>query len=205
MRTAEYPGHAELAEIGGEFHRRGWVPGTSGSFSTLTSVAPLRLCITASGLAKDKLDETSFLELDDQGDIIQGFGKPPVETSLHTALYRALADVGSVLHTNSVWGTIVADVFVDRGAIEFEGYEMLKGLSGVTTHQHTEQVPIIANTQDYDALTHHIERLLRVNSRMHGFYIYRRGLYTWGETIADARRYVEIFEFLFEVVGRSAK
>ena len=26
------------------------------------------------------------------------------------------------------------------------------------------------------------------------------GLYTWGDTIADARRQVEVLEFLFEVV-----
>jgi 1,2-dihydroxy-3-keto-5-methylthiopentene dioxygenase len=30
----------------------------------------------------------------------------------------------------------------------------------------------------------------------------RHGLYTWGETIADAERHVEILEFLFETLGR---
>jgi methylthioribulose-1-phosphate dehydratase len=28
------------------------------------------------------------------------------------------------------------------------------------------------------------------------------GLYTWGEDVAQARRHVEIFEFLLEVAGR---
>jgi methylthioribulose-1-phosphate dehydratase len=31
----------------------------------------------------------------------------------------------------------------------------------------------------------------------------RHGLYTWGATLADAERHVEILEFLFEVRGRT--
>jgi ribulose-5-phosphate 4-epimerase/fuculose-1-phosphate aldolase len=32
----------------------------------------------------------------------------------------------------------------------------------------------------------------------------RHGLYTWGASLAEAVRHVEIFEFLFETIGRSA-
>jgi methylthioribulose-1-phosphate dehydratase len=37
----------------------------------------------------------------------------------------------------------------------------------------------------------------------HAFLLRRHGLYTWGETLADAERHVEILEFLFETVGRT--
>jgi methylthioribulose-1-phosphate dehydratase len=37
----------------------------------------------------------------------------------------------------------------------------------------------------------------------HGFLLSRHGLYTWGRTLAEARRHIEIFEFLFECVARS--
>ena len=195
----------EIIDAAREFYRRGWVLGTSGNFSVISSREPMRVTITASGLDKGQLDETSFLELDRNGEIIQGFGKPSAETSLHTTIYQTLPDVGSVLHTHSVWGTILSDVFIERGAIEIEGYEMLKGLSGVTTHEHTETVPIIANSQDYDSLSRHVERVLAVNPAIHGFYLHRHGLYTWGESVADARRHVEIFEFLFEVLGRQLR
>jgi methylthioribulose-1-phosphate dehydratase len=121
---------------------------------------------------------------------------------LHLAIYRSVPTAAAVLHTHSVGGTILSDVFADRGAIEIEGYEMLKGLSGVTTHEHQEVVPIIANSQDYDSLSRHVERVVRVNPSIHGFYLHRHGLYTWGESVAEARRHVEIFEFLFEVLGR---
>ena len=196
---------AELADAGREFYRRGWVLGTSGNFSSLTSRDPIRVSITASGLEKGNLDETSFLELDENGEIVQGFGRPSAETLLHTTIYRAMPEVGSVLHTHSVWGTILSDVFFENGVIEIEGYEMLKGLSGVITHEHKEIVPILANSQDYDSLSRHVERVLHVNPALHGFYLHRHGLYTWGETIGEARRHIEIFEFLFEVLGRQVE
>jgi methylthioribulose-1-phosphate dehydratase len=196
---------AELAEAGREFYRRGWVMGTSGNFSVLLARRPMRLCITASGNEKGALDETHFLELDDDAEILEGFGKPSAETLLHLTIYRLMPKARSILHTHSVWGTILSDRCFENGAIEIEGYEMLKGLSGVQTHQHKEVVPIVENSQDYVALSHVIENVVHENKKIHGIYLRRHGLYTWGETIADAKRHVEIFEFLFEVLGRSIK
>lgn len=195
----------ELAEAGREFYRRGWVLGTSGNFSMLLARKPLRICVTASGIEKGNLDETNFLELDDDAEILQGFGKPSAETLLHLTIYRFMPKARSILHTHSVWGTILSDHFFEQGAIKIEGYEMLKGLAGVTTHEHTEKVPIIENSQDYIALSHVIENVLRDNEGMHGIYLRRHGLYTWGESVSEARRQVEIFEFLFDVLGRQLR
>ena len=192
----------ELADAGREFYRRGWVLGTSGNFSMLLARRPLRISVTASGIEKGNLDETNFLELDDDAEILQGFGKPSAETLLHLCIYRHIPRARSILHTHSVWGTILSDHFYESGFIEIEGYEMLKGLSGVATHEHRERVPIVDNSQDYVALSHVIENVLRENPECHGIYLRRHGLYTWGETVADAKRHVEIFEFLFEVLGR---
>ncbi|HMO81250.1 MAG TPA: methylthioribulose 1-phosphate dehydratase [Pyrinomonadaceae bacterium] len=192
----------ELALAGREFYRRGWVLGTSGNFSMLLARRPLRICVTASGIEKGDLDETNFLELDDDAEILQGFGKPSAETLLHLCIYRHVPKARSILHTHSVWGTILSDHFYEGGFIVMEGYEMLKGLSGVTTHEHKELVPIVDNSQDYIALSHVIENVLRESKDIHGIYLRRHGLYTWGETVSDARRHVEIFEFLFEVLGR---
>ena len=74
---------------------------------------------------------------------------------------------------------------------------------GVETHEHTERIPIVENSQDQIALPHVIENVLLESPLVHGIYIRRNGLYTWGETVEEARRNVEIFEFLFEVLGRS--
>jgi methylthioribulose-1-phosphate dehydratase len=193
----------ELIAAGREFYRRGWVMGTSGNFSSLISRDPLRLCITASGNAKGELDSSHFVELDEQCKVVSGAGRPSAESLLHIALYRLLPDAGSILHTHSVWGTILSDEFFNEGAIKIEGYEMLKGLAGVSTHEHTEFVPVIENSQDYVTLSALIENIVRYNPNAHGIYLRRHGLYTWGRDISEARRHIEIFEFLFEVLGRS--
>ncbi len=194
----------ELTEAGREFYRRGWTLGTSGNFSMLLARNPLRICVTASGIEKGTLDETNFLELDDDAEILQGFGMPSAETLIHLTIYRFLPRARAILHTHSVWGSILSDHFFEAGSIEIEGYEILKGLAGVTTHEHNETVPIVENSQDYVALAHVIENVIRDSKGLHGIYLRRHGLYTWGETAAEARRHVEIFEFLFEVIGRQS-
>src|SRR6187431_1459734 len=117
----------QLAEAASEFYRRGWVLGTSGNFSAVLAQDPFRMRITASGLEKGKLDDKSFLELDETSKVISGSGKPSAETAIHQTLYRVLSNIYSVMHTHSVWGTILSDHFFENGAIEIEGYEMLKG------------------------------------------------------------------------------
>jgi len=195
----------KLSAIGFDFYRRGWVLGTSGNFSSMVSREPFQICITASGNEKGTLVESHFLTVDANGRVTSGEGKPSAETLLHLAIYRLRENAAAILHTHSVWGTILSDVFYQNGAIEVEGYEMLKGLAGVTTHEHRERLPIVENSQDYVALSHVIENTLRENPAAHGVYLRRHGLYTWGESIAEAKRHIEIFEFLFEVTGRSLK
>ena len=80
---------------------------------------------------------------------------------------------------------------------------MLKGLEGVQTHQHREWLPILENSQDYDALARNVERVLGDHPGSHGFLLRRHGLYTWGRDLTEAKRHVEILEFLMEVLGRT--
>ncbi len=195
----------KLSAAGQEFYRRGWVLGTSGNFSAVVSREPPQVCITAIGNEKDALNESNFLTVDADSAVVSGDGKPSAETMIHLAIYRLRENANSILHTHSVWGTILSDVFYERGAIEIEGYEMLKGFAGVATHEHSERLPVIENSQDYVALAHVVENTLRENPLAHGVYLRRHGLYTWGASIAEAKRHIKIFEFLFEVSGRSLK
>ena len=122
---------------------------------------------------------------------------------LHVVLAE-LPNVGCILHTHSPWGTLLSDHFFDDGKIEIEGYEMLKGLEGVPTHEHSEQIPIFENTQDIPSLAVKVRERLQDSSQppIHGFLIRNHGLYTWGKDVFATRRHIEIFEFLFEVVAR---
>jgi len=191
-----------LTELGRDFHRRGWVLGTSGNFSAVVEREPFRLAITASSVDKGRLAADQILEVDSAGHVVGATtGKPSAETLLHLEIFRA-RNAAVVLHTHSVWSTILSDYHNGQGGFFIHGYEMLKGLAGVTTHEHREWFPILENSQDMESLAAGTARVLQENSMLHGFLIRRHGLYTWGQDPAEAVRHVEILEFLLESVGR---
>src|SRR5262245_28215506 len=111
---------SELAGIGREYHSRGWALGTSGNYSAVLRRDPLRLLITSSGLDKARLRATSFLEIDHQGRVVSGRGKPSAEALLHLAVARA-AGAGAVLHTHSVWNTLVSERHQQEGGVAISG------------------------------------------------------------------------------------
>lgn len=189
-----------LADVGRGFYSRGWMLGTSGNLSAVVSADPLRLAITGSGLDKGALSPDQILQVDERGVVLGAGGRPSDETSLHLAIVRARG-AGAVLHTHSVWATLLSQAARD-GGIRLEGYEMLKGLRGVATHAHREWLPVLDNSQDYTALVAELEAALQRHPACHGVLLRGHGLYTWGEDLSEARRHVEILEFLFEVVGR---
>ena len=191
----------KLAACGREFHSRRWALGTSGNYSAVLQRQPWRLLITSSGLDKSALSAKDFLEIDRRATVLKGNGKPSAETLLHLAVVRARS-VGCVLHTHSVWSTLLSERYEPQGGLAISGYEMLKGLEGVKTHEHREWIPIFANDQDIPSLATKVEAELNRDPASHGFLLSGHGLYTWGEDLAQARRHIEIFEFLFEVLGR---
>jgi methylthioribulose-1-phosphate dehydratase len=191
-----------LAEVGRGFYARGWVLGTSGNFSAVVSREPLRLAITSTGLDKGILVPAQFIEMDEHANVMRGDGRPSAEALLHLAVVRD-RNASAVLHTHSVWSTVLSGTHAVHGGIALEGYEMLKGLEGVRTHKHREWVPILENSQDIVELAGQVSRTLQEAPDVHGFLLKGHGLYTWGESLQEAKRHVEILEFLMEVLVRS--
>lgn len=184
---------------------RGWALGTSGNFSAVISRRPLRLAITASSVAKGALRPSDILECDEHGRVVGRRGKPSAETLLHIEIVRRRR-AGAVLHTHSVWSTMLSGEAVQAAqppAVVIEGYEMLKGLAGVATHEHREVVPVLDNDQEMTRLAGRVGTLLEQHPGAHAFLLRQHGLYTWGDTLAEAERHIEILEFLFETIGRT--
>jgi methylthioribulose-1-phosphate dehydratase len=204
---------SRLTEIGQRFYARGWALGTSGNFSAVLARQPLRLAITASAAHKGQLRVADILECDEHGTVVDG-GRPPArgassrkpsaETLLHIEIARRRG-AGAVLHTHSVWTTVLSDVHGAAGGFSIEGYEMLKGLAGVLSHEHHEWIPIVDNDQQMPRLAQRVGALLDERRDVHAFLLRRHGLYTWGETLDDAERHIEILEFLFETIGRTTQ
>jgi methylthioribulose-1-phosphate dehydratase len=190
-----------LAEVGRALHGRGWAFGTAGNFSAVLHRDPLRLAISRSSVDKGELAASQVLAVDGEGRRVEGEGKPSDETAVHLAVVRERG-AGAVLHTHSVWNTLLSEAGGDEEGLRIEGFEMLKGLSEVKTHEHVEWVPIIPNTQDYARMSTDVVAALKRHPDAHGLLLRGHGLYTWGRDLAEAKRHVEILEFLFEVVGR---
>jgi methylthioribulose-1-phosphate dehydratase len=194
-----------LAATGKRLYARGWVLGTSGNFSVVRSRKPLRLIISSSGVPKGELVATHFLEIDEAG---RPVGRTKLRPSAETLLHLVIANArgaGAVLHTHSIWSTVLSNRHLAQGGLAIEGLEMLKGLDDVRSHEHTEWLPILPNSQDMTKLAEDLERVLRTHPAAHGVLLAGHGLYTWGKTLADAERHVEILEFLLEVEGRNSQ
>ena len=193
----------DLTSIAAEFYRRGWLLGTSGNLSAVLDREPLRLAITPSGADKSALKAEQIISIDEKARTLNGaLGKPSDESPLHLRIVNE-RQAGAVFHTHSVWSTMLSDFYFAEGGLAIEGYEMLKGLAGVQTHEHREWMPIIENSQDMWELADTVAKTLEQHPSAHGLLLRRHGLYAWGADCAQAKRHVEILEFLFETVGRT--
>lgn len=194
-----------LRDVGRIFWERGWSVGTSSNYSVVVNRAPVQLLLTASGKHKGRLTQQDFVLVDSQGNPAHpNQPKSSAETLLHCVAAEH-EHVGAILHTHSVWSTVLSDRFAPQGGILLEGYEMLKGLSGVTTHEHAEWLPIFENTQDIPALAEKVRAAMQNSSQplAHSYIIRRHGIYTWGQDIDEAFRHIEVIEFLLECLGRT--
>lgn len=196
---------SELAAVAKGFHARGWLLGTSGNLSAVVQREPLTIAMSASGVDKGELRPEQVLAIDENARVVSSDGgKPSDESLLHIRIVKERG-AGAVLHTHSIWNTILSDLYAADGGVRIEGYEMLKGLQGVRTHEHAEWLPIVENSQDMPALADTIGETLNKHKDAHGFLLRRHGLYSWGENLAHAKRHIEILEFLLETIGRTLR
>jgi methylthioribulose-1-phosphate dehydratase len=188
----------EIVRISHLFYSRGWCLATSGNFSV--RLGPDRVLITASGKDKGTLTEEEILLLGPDGRVLERRSEdsPSAESQLHCALYNSGLEINAILHTHSVYSTVVSSLPNLKAPLTIGGYEMLKAFRDVSTHSHTEQLPVFANDQNIGALSNRVLPYLKTNPSIHGFLIAGHGLYSWGSSISEALRHTEAFEFLLE-------
>src|SRR6266550_1467307 len=145
-----------LRDVGAMLWQRGWSVGTSSNYSVVVNREPLELLITASGKDKGRLTRGDFVRIGVNGKAtVEGQPKSSAETLLHVVAAQQ-PGVGAVLHTHSVWSTVLSDYFFPQGGFELSGYEMLKGLEGIATHESTAWIEIFDNTQNIPALAEQV-------------------------------------------------
>ena len=187
----------QLTKTIADLHGRRWCEGTGGNFSVVVQRDPLHLLMAPSGVNKGQVEPAQLVIVDEQQKVIQGQGRASAETTLHIEIIRTL-QCRAVLHTHSVDATVLSDHCAKQSTIRLEGWEMLKGLKGITTHDTSIDIPIVANNQNMRELSQSIRPYLNTNAP--GILVAGHGLYTWGDSLAEAQRHVEILEFLFSTV-----
>lgn len=190
-----------VSEIVRFLHAQGWTPATSSNFSCRTDDEGFSISI--SGLDKGRFTAQDFLAVNAQGqitDAAQSHLRPSAETLLHALVYRLYPNASTVLHTHSINGTVLSKLYETAGGLWLKDFEILKGLEGVKTHETSIWLPIFPNAQDMPSLAKVIEAKLSKHDPVYGFMLAGHGLYTWGETPAQAKRHTEVFEFLFEAI-----
>jgi methylthioribulose-1-phosphate dehydratase len=184
---------AELIEAGRALYARGMVPATSGNLSARLSSG--ELAITVSGSHKGRLGDRDIMRVDARGESLDG-RRPSAETLLHVQIYRHFPEVCVVLHPHSVNATLLSRLHSRH--LLLRDYELLKAFPGVHSHACEVVVPNFANDQDISRLAGEVAAYMENNAPVPGYLISGHGFYTWGETVDDALRHVEAFEFLFE-------
>ena len=185
----------EIIETGHFLHNAKLCPATSGNISV--RLGQDLIAITASGKHKGELthDDILLMTLDGK---VHSSKKPSAETLLHTTLYTLYSDVGAVIHTHTLNGTLLSRVVAPHTLLTTNGYELHKAFPGITTHESEVIIPIFENSQDIATLSQEVVQYLQTHSNIFGYLIRNHGFYTWGRDINEARMRVEAFEYLFE-------
>ncbi|WP_399230651.1 acireductone synthase [Synechococcus sp. CS-1332] len=189
----------QLSRTMAALHARGWCDGTGGNFSVVMTHDPLTLLMAPSGVDKGSVAPEDLIEVDAEGNVVAGEGRASAETLLHLEIV-ARTGAGAVLHTHSQAATLLSDWCLGEeqrsGSLLLQGLEMLKGLEGIGSHRSRVKLPVLANDQDLARLSAAAGPLLV--SAPQGLLIGGHGLYAWGSDLAQARRHLEILEWLLE-------
>ncbi len=189
---------ADLTRLIHWIHAQGWSPATSTNYSC-RDVRTNTLHVSRSGIDKALFQDSDFIPMSIEGEHHKGYEdiKPSAETDIHLMLYKTL-DCAVVLHTHSPADTLLSRYFSDKGLITLTGYELLKGLRDLDSHECETQVPIFDNDQDIARLSTKMNDWLQQHPSCQGLLIERHGFYCWGRHLAEAKRHLEVFQFLFQ-------
>jgi methylthioribulose-1-phosphate dehydratase len=190
----------QLVQIARWASRMGWAPATSTNYSVRLpdAAAPAYCAITSSGVDKGTIEAEHILAIDQHGRPIDADGlTPSAETPLHLLLYRTMG-AGAVLHTHSLPAALLSQLAHDEGRVRLSGWELLKGLNGIDTHDVEIFLPVFSNSQDMQALSTCVERSISRERSCYGFLLAGHGLYAWGKDVSEAKRHLEVFEYLLQ-------
>jgi methylthioribulose-1-phosphate dehydratase len=183
----------EIIAVGRRLDARGLAAATSGNYSL--RVSDDRIAITVSGSHKGRLRAADVMLVDGEGRSLDN-RTPSAETPLHVQLYGLYPHVQAILHVHSVAAVALTRWWPEATLLPLEGYEMLKALPGITTHEARVNIPVFDNSQNIPALARSIAARLADGPPPPGYLIRGHGMNAWGRSLDEAERVLEALEYL---------
>lgn len=197
---------ALLCELLRAFYDKGWASGTGGGICGPTDDGNMFLAPT--GVHKERVQpEDLFVVSPHDGSVLVPASDPALKPSECGGVFRTCVrerGARSVAHSHALNSVLAADQASD--ALVIEGFEMLKGIRGVSNRdQHL--VPVIANTMRESDLVDGVSAAL-ADPRFGGAFcvlVRDHGAYIWGDDVWEAKRHAEVYHWLFEAVLARAR
>lgn len=189
-----------LAQLVRELNARGHNPATSGNYSLRLRSRPGQAFVSESGVDKSAFSEKNFLGVEiEHGRLAPAFEgrKSSDETGLHLAIYMA-TQAHCVLHSHLLESLLFAELHPGKDLVHVTGLELLKGFRGIKTHTAIVPIPCFENSQNIGELAERVRASLELNPSVYGFLIRGHGLYVWGDNVKEAKRHLEVFEYVFK-------
>jgi methylthioribulose-1-phosphate dehydratase len=192
----------KLATLVRVMNSLGHNPATSGNYSLRSKTSPDIALVSESGIDKSKFSEEHFLPIyyntrKMHPDYVELKRKSSDETDIHLSIYQ-ITKANCVLHSHLLDSLLFADLFTGLKSATISNLELLKGFKGVSTHDITINIPCFDNTQDIAKLAEEIKPSIINEKNNYGLLLRGHGVYVWGESVEEAKRHLEVFEYIFK-------
>ena len=202
ISAQDYEEMKKLASLVRFMNSTGHNPATSGNYSLRSKTLQDTAFISESGINKSKFTEDNFIPINFQTkkmhpDYLSSGRKSSDETDIHLSLFQ-ITKTNCVLHSHILDALLFADLFTGLSCATVEGLELLKGFKGIKTHDLKINIPCFDNTQDIATLAETIKPKILAEQHCFGILLRGHGLYVWGESVEEAQRHLEVFEYIFK-------
>jgi methylthioribulose-1-phosphate dehydratase len=183
----------EIAGVIRAYHVKGWSPATSTNYSFKDDSGTI--WVSKSGVDKAYFSANDFMNVTTDG---EGCGeyvdiRPSAETLIHCTLYKLFPEVKVILHSHGAFPVVLSSIVNDE--ILFDGYEILKGFEGISTHETALSIPVFDNSQDMKTFCNLLEKN-KEKLTAHSFVMRKHGTYAWGKDLFSAKRHIETLDYL---------
>ncbi|MFQ5933036.1 MAG: class II aldolase/adducin family protein [Dehalococcoidia bacterium] len=139
------------------------------------------LAVTPTGMPYEAMTPEDIVVIDFGGDVVEGNGNPSSESLTHIAVYKARPDIGCVIHTHSIYASVLAVAGIELPPIIDELVVYLGG-------------PVKVAEYGFPGTEELGEKACAALEDRNAVFLRNHGLLSVGGTMQDALRVCELVE-----------